>query len=291
MTGTRPLLTAEEVWRRYDAVETRLTAPVSERMLDLAALESGMRVLDIASGRGEPAIRAAQRVGRTGFVLGVELSEALLRMAHERTAREGLANIDFRAGNAELVEDIPAAYFHAATCRWGLNAMASPIAALERVRRALAAGGVFVAALWAEPERVPYFTLPRRLLEHYRSLPPFDPEVPGTFRYSDVERIVRDFGRAGFTVEHVEEMTIPVIESKDSADLIAWVRALGLTKLLNEIPEDAQQAWEEELTRELKRLGTGGVFRLGGVTRLIVARPKPLESGSLKIPEAVDGGA
>jgi SAM-dependent methyltransferase len=273
MTRTRPVLTAEEVWRTYDAVETRLTAPVSERMLDLAALEPGMRVLDIASGRGEPAVRAAHRVGRAGFVLGVELSEPLLRMAQERTAREGLANIEFRSGNAELVEDIPTAYFHAATCRWGLNSMASPIAALERVRRALAPGGALVAALWAEPDRVPYFTLPRRLLEHYRPLPPFDPEAPGTFRYSDPKRIVRDFSRAGFTVEHVEEMTVGVIEAEDSRDLIAWVRALGLTKLLNEIPEDAQQAWENELTRELERLETGGVFRLGGVTRLVVARP------------------
>ena len=284
MTGTRPVLTAEEVWRTYDAVETRLTAPVSERMLDLARLEPGMRVLDIASGRGEPAVRAAQRVGRAGLVLGVELSEPLLGMAQERTAREGLSNVEFRSGNAELLEDIPTAYFHAATCRWGLNAMASPIAALERVRRALAPGGPLVAALWAEPDRVPYFTLPRRLLEHYRPLPRFDLEAPGTFRYSDPERIVRDFSRAGFTVEHFEEMTVTVMEAEDSADLIAWVRALGLTKLLNEIPEDAQKAWEDELTGELKRLGTGGVFRLGGVTRLVVARPKPLESGSLEIP-------
>lgn len=272
MNGNRPLLTAEEVWRRYDAVESRLTAPVSERMLDLAGLEPGMRVLDLATGRGEPALRAARRVGPQGLVLGVELSDALLRMAKEKADREGLSNLDLRAANAELLEGIPRGHFHAATVRWGLMYMAAPIAALVHARRALLPTGVLVAALWAEPERVPYFTLPRRLLEHYRRLPALDPEAPGTFRYADLERVVRDFNLAGFTLEHVEEMEVPVFEAETGAELIAWVRALGLTQLLNELPEDDQRAWEEELTSEMERSRTGGLMRLGGVTRIVRAR-------------------
>ena len=90
MTTQRPLLTVEEVWRTYDDAEQRLTAPVSERMLDLAELRPGMRVLDLATGRGEPAVRAAHRVGPTGAVLGVDLCKELLRMARERAARRSL---------------------------------------------------------------------------------------------------------------------------------------------------------------------------------------------------------
>jgi ubiquinone/menaquinone biosynthesis C-methylase UbiE len=272
MTGNRPLLTAEEVWRRYDAVESRLTAPVSERMLDLAGLQPGMRVLDLATGRGEPSLRAARRVGPQGLVLGVELSDALLRMAKEKADREGLSNLDLRSANAELLEDIPRGHFHAATVRWGLMYMAAPIAALANARRALLPTGVLVAALWAEPNRVPYFTLPRRLLERYRRLPALDPEAPGTFRYADLERVVRDFNRAGFTLEHVEEMEIPVFEAETGAELVAWVRALGLTQLLNDLPEDDQRAWEKDLTSEMERSRAGGLIRLGGVTRIVCAR-------------------
>ena len=75
--------TLEEIWRQYDAIESRLTAPLSERMLDLAGLQRGMHVLDLATGRGEPALRAASRVGSQGSVLGVDLSGAMLRMARE----------------------------------------------------------------------------------------------------------------------------------------------------------------------------------------------------------------
>ena len=275
MTGQRDVPTPEDVWRRYDAVESRLSAPLSERMLDLAGLRQGMRVLDLATGRGEPALRAARRVGPQGRVVGVELSEPLMRMAREKADQEGLGNLELHAANAEGMGGLPAGHFHAATIRWGLMYLANPVATLETARCALVPGGVLVAALWAEPERVPYFTLPRRLLSRYRALPPLDFEVPGTFRYADVERTRRDFRQAGFSIEHVEEMEVSVFESETSEELLAWVRALGLTRLLNELPEAEQRAWEEDMTAAAEDLRTDGMLRLGGVTRIVVARPAP----------------
>jgi ubiquinone/menaquinone biosynthesis C-methylase UbiE len=275
MTGQRDVPTPEDVWRRYDAVESRLSAPLSERMLDLAGLRPGMRVLDLATGRGEPALRAARRVGPQGRVVGVELSEPLMRMAREKADQEGLGNLELHAANAEGMGGLPAGHFHAATIRWGLMYLANPVATLETARCALVPGGVLVAALWAEPERVPYFTLPRRLLSRYRALPPLDFEVPGTFRYADVERTRRDFRQAGFSIEHVEEMEVSVFESETSEELLAWVRALGLTRLLNELPEAEQRAWEEDMTAAAEDLRTDGMLRLGGVTRIVVARPAP----------------
>ena len=166
-----PVLSPEEVWRRYDDTEARLSAPLSERMLDLADLQPGMRVLDLAAGRGEPALRAARRVGPQGSVLGVDLSEPLLQMAREKAGREGLANLELRVGDAQALE-VPPSSFHCVTSRWGLMYMADPVAALARAREALRPTGVLVAALWAEPERVPYFTLPRLILARHRSYRP-----------------------------------------------------------------------------------------------------------------------
>ena len=268
----RQVLGSEEVWRRYDSIESRLTAPVSERMLDLAGIGPGMRVLDLATGRGEPALRAARRVGPDGLVLGIELADGLLQMAKEKARRSGLSNLDLRSANAESVHDIPTDHFHAATVRWGLMYMAAPVAALVNARQALLPTGVLVAALWAEPERVPYYTLPRRLLERYRALPRIDPEAPGTFRYATLERVVRDFGRAGFMVDHVEEMNVTVFEAETDMDIVDWVRALGMTELLNDLPERDQHAWEIELTSAVRRAGSGGPLRLGGVTRIVRGR-------------------
>lgn len=272
MAGKRAPLTQEQVWRRFDAVEARLTAAVSERMLDLGGVQPGMRILDLASGRGEPALRAARRVGPEGSVLGIDLDDGLLQMARERAEREGLSNAEFRAANAESLDQFPAGRFDAVTIRWGLMYMAAPVAALSQARRVLLPNGVVVAAFWAEPDRVDYFTLPRRLLERFRSLPALDREAPGTFRYADLGLISRDFGRAGLVVDHVEEMEVSVFEAATAAELVDWVRALGMTRLLNDLPEADQQAWEAEFAAEMERRREDGMLRLGGTTRLVRAR-------------------
>lgn len=270
-----PAPTIEEIWRRYDAIESRLTAPLSQRMVDLAGLRPGMHVLDLATGRGEPALLAARRVGPRGSVWGVDVSGGMLQMARDKAAAEGLSNLDLRVSDAESPEGIPPGHFHAVTVRWGLMYMTAPIVVLANARRALLPGGVLVAALWAEPERVPYYTLPRRLLARYRSIPALDPEAPGIFRYGTLERIVRDFNQAGFTIDHVEDMDVPVFEAETTAACIAWTRVLGsgLGALLNDLPRDVERAWEQDLASELEGIRTDGVIRLGGVTRIVRARP------------------
>ncbi len=266
-----PLLCAEELWQLYDAVESRLTAPVSERMLDLVKLGPQMRVLDLATGRGEPALRAAKRVGNTGQVLAVEIEEKLLQMARQKALAAGLCNISWRTESAESQSDLPAEYFHAATARWGLMYMANPLAALKNVRRALLPGGALVAAFWAEPERVPYFTLPRRCLQRYRQVPAIDFKVPGTFRYAHLADIEKDFSAAGLTIDHVEEMEIPVFAAEKNAEVVKWAKDFGISRLLNDLPEDVEPAWEKDFICELEQIRTNGLIELGGVTRIVRA--------------------
>lgn len=268
---TRPLLTPEEIWRKYDAMEARLSAPLSERMIELAALRPGMRVLDLATGRGEPAISAAKRVAPSGSVLGVDLSAPMLQMARERASAEGVANLELRVLNAESLDGVPDEAFDVAFVRWGLMYMTAPVRALEEVRRTLKPGGKLIAALWAEPERVSYHSLPRKVLEKYRPLPPIDFDAPGVFRYADPKRFEEHVKQAGLRVDHLEELDVPVVEAKTASELIEWVRAFGLTKLLNELPEEAQRAWEANFANEAERLRRDGVIRLGGTTIIATA--------------------
>lgn len=268
----RKIPSPEEFWQRYDEIESRLTAPLSERMLDLAGVGPGTRVLDLATGPGEPALRAARRVAPDGLVVGVDLDDRVLALARDKARQRGLSNLDLRSADAGVFHDVPPDCFHAVTVRWGLMYMAAPIAALVNAQKALLPTGVLVAALWAEPYRVPYYTLPRRLLERYRAIPGLDSEAPGPFRYADLERITRDFAAAGLSLDHVEEMDVTVFEAETDAEMVDWVRAVGLTRLLNELPEDEQRAWELDLVGELRRIAAGGLLRLGGLTRIVRAR-------------------
>ena len=259
--------------RRHHEMESRLTASVSERMLDLACLQPGMRVLDVASGMGEPSLRAAQRVGPSGFVLGTDLVDGMLEVARETARAQGLSNIEFRAADAETLE-LPEQSFDAATVRWALMYMPRPERALERMGWALRPSGRLVCACWGGPEQVEYASLPRRTLARFRPPPPIDPEAPSVFRFSDPERLRPLLTRSGFTVEHVESMHVPVMEAEDGAGVVRWIRGFGgpVAKLVEELPPETQRAWEEEVIRECEPYRTGGKVQLGGVTWLLVAR-------------------
>jgi ubiquinone/menaquinone biosynthesis C-methylase UbiE len=258
------------LWRTYDATEQRLSAPLSARMIALAGLTPGMQVLDLATGRGEPAVAAARRVAPTGRVLGIDRSAEILELARARAAAEGVANLELRALAAEAL-DLGDARFDATLCRWGLMYFDAPVHALAIVRRALRPGAPLVLAVWDEPARVPYYTLPRQMLAPYRALPPIDIEVPGTFRYADEARLVRDLAAVGFAVTHVEDLEVAVMEAHTDAELVAWCRAFGLNRLLADLPAQTQARWEADLVRAAAPLWEGGVIRLGGTTRLVLA--------------------
>jgi ubiquinone/menaquinone biosynthesis C-methylase UbiE len=264
-----------EFWRRHDEMEARLSRPVSERMLDLVGVSAGMRVLDVAAGRGEPALPAAHRVGPHGRVLAVDPAEGVLQIARERARREGLTNVEFLVSDAEELQ-AGEGTFDVATLRWGLMFMREPERALHRIRRALKPGGALVIASWAEPARVPWAMLGRRMLERYRDVPVPIPgsEGPGVFRHADPAVLDAVLRSSGFLTEASEELEVPIVEASDGSGIVAWIRQLGgpVVKLLEELPAHQQRAWEEDIRAEVEKHRVGERVTLGGVTRLTLAR-------------------
>lgn len=146
-----------------------------------------------------------------------------------------------------------------------------PVQALTVARHALSPGGVLVAATWAEPKRVAYYTLPKAALARFASVPPIDPDVPGEFYYADPDRLVTDLALAGFVVQHMEEFEVDVMEVTSNADLIAWARAFGMSRLLDGMSTATVRSWERELVRLAELFRNDGFIRLGGIARLVVA--------------------
>ena len=256
----------------FDEMESRLTAGVSERMLDLAGVREGTRVLDLASGRGEPALRAARRVGHTGHVLGVDLHDSLLVVARGRARDAGIANIELRVCDVENVDAL-GHDFDVATSRWGLMYMAHPERALAAVGRALRRGskGVLVAGLWAEREQLTWWSLPREVIGRYLELPLVDAAGPSPFRLGTREQIEQYFTNAGLAVEHIEEMEVAVVEADTGTGIALWARAV-MGRWLNGLPPEKLRDWETDFARAAEAYREGGMIRLGGVTRIVVAR-------------------
>jgi SAM-dependent methyltransferase len=67
-------------------------------------LRAGERVLDLGSGGGIDVLLSARRVGPTGFVYGVDMTEEMLQLARRNAAETGVGNVEFVQGT---IEDVP----------------------------------------------------------------------------------------------------------------------------------------------------------------------------------------
>jgi ubiquinone/menaquinone biosynthesis C-methylase UbiE len=112
-------------WNAAQARRRQIYGAATEMMLDVAAVQPGSRVLDVAAGTGEQTLMAARRVGPTGYVLATDHSSSMLNVAGEAARKEGLTNLETRVMNAENLElDVDS--FDAVICRQALMLFPNP---------------------------------------------------------------------------------------------------------------------------------------------------------------------
>ena len=194
-------------WKRHWNIWEQGAQHLNERLVDLARIRPGHRVLDVGTGLGEPALTAARRVGPNGSVVATDLSSALLSLAREEAVRLGLRNVEFREMDAEE-PDLPAQSFDAALCRWTLMFLPHLVAALTRLRALLVPGGRFAAAVWGSPENVPFTSVPMGVIRRVLQLTPPPADTPGTFSLADEHVLERSFTQAGFAEVAIERQTL-----------------------------------------------------------------------------------
>ena len=244
-------------WRKHHAIQRRQGALITERLI--AGLQPGDRVLDIASGTGEPAIPAAQRVGPAGSVLGIDFVEEMLATAREKARTEGVENVEFRVGSIDDVE-LPAHAFDAATLRFGLMFLPDPVASLVRARQALKPGGRLALTCWGPPERNRWASLPMQVLGRHMALPAPTPGAPGLFAFADRARLEDTIARAGFRDVTIDEVTVTQSDFDSGDEYVRYTLDLAgpLTRLFGTLPPAAQETVAREIAEEAERLGTGG---------------------------------
>jgi ubiquinone/menaquinone biosynthesis C-methylase UbiE len=258
---------AAEGWRRRDALLRKGAAPVTNRMLDLSGIISGSRLLDIASGTGEPAITAAQIVGETGMVIGTDLVDEMLVVAREKITSMNLNNIEFHCIDAESL-DYPSASFDAVTIRWGLMFMPQPLNCLTAAHKALKQNGRISLACWSTPEKNPFISVLLKALSNYMELPVPPSGTPGIFSFANPERLHDVLASAGYDNIKLEEMEINVIEVEDGrayweaiSDLAAPVMVL-----VDQLEQTARLDYINEVISVADTLKQGDTLCMKGTT-------------------------
>jgi ubiquinone/menaquinone biosynthesis C-methylase UbiE len=136
--------------------QAQLINPITRHILVEAGLSPGMRVLDVGSGAGDVAFLAAELVGPSGQVVGVDRSSIALARARSRAEEKALGNVTFHDG--ELSAMVFGQLFDAAIGRYVLCFQPDPVALLRETSRFVRPGGII---LFHEADR-----------EQMRSFPP-----------------------------------------------------------------------------------------------------------------------
>jgi SAM-dependent methyltransferase len=251
-------------WRRWNPTLDRWYGDVTRQMLDLARIQPGQRVLDVATGAGEPAVSAAERVGPSGYVLATDIAEGIVELALQVARERGLEQIETRAMDGEKL-DLPDASFDAVLCRLGLMYMPHPVTALREWRRALRPGGRVVVVVFSTSDRNSWGAVPASIIRRRAQLPPPVAGQPGPFSLGAPGVLEGIFHQAGFADSEVRAVPVP-LRMASSAEYVRVAReAFGaFNAMMAHLPPRERESVWNEVEGSMRSFESNGGFEVPG---------------------------
>jgi SAM-dependent methyltransferase len=209
--------------------------PVVEGVIDRASLQPGERVLDVGTGTGAAAIRAAVAVGAEGSVVGIDISQEMLTQARQTAAALDVRNVQFDEGRAEAMAG-PAA-FDVVLASLSLMYVIDRAAAAREIARVLRPGGRLVSAVWADPASCD-IVLFQQTAGSFAPPPPVPGVGPGAL--ADPRVFLAQLAAAGIDAEvHTEVLGFDFDDFESAWNVLAGVTT---AQLPHERREEAKAA-------------------------------------------------
>ena len=205
----------------FDASPLSFWNYFGRRTIELASLPSGSRILDVCCGTGASALPAAEAVGPTGKVIGVDLANELLELARRKAVQQRLGNLTFEVGDM-LSLRFPTESFDAVVCVFGIFFVPDMPRAVSELWRRIRPGGKLAMTTWG-----PNFLQPASDA-FWRSIKNVRPDLFKGFnpwdRINDPDTLTRIFVEAGIAPPKIvaEDRFHPINSAEDW-----WTIVLG----------------------------------------------------------------
>ncbi|MEN9907885.1 MAG: Ubiquinone/menaquinone biosynthesis C-methyltransferase UbiE [Bacteroidota bacterium] len=258
-----------DAWFRWSPTLNQWLGNATEKMLDMAGISTGHRVLDIAAGAGEQSITTAKKVGITGEVLATDISSNILEYALKMAEQNGISNIKIKVMDGENLS-LDDETFDAVISRVGLIYFPDQQRALKEMLRVLKPGGKVAAIVYSTPEKNKFFSIPVSIIRNRAKLPPALPGQPGPFSLGAEGIIEKAFEQAGFINVKSELVDSPLQLSSASECLRFEKESFGaLHQMMSNLSNEEREAIWEEIERELQNFESEKGF--SGPCEMVVA--------------------
>ena len=268
--STRYRANPPENYERY-FVPT-IGVPCARPLLEAARLSPGETVLDVACGTGVAARLAAEEVGPTGMVAGVDMNPGMLEVA--RSSAEG-TSIEWRHGRAENLP-VPDGSYDAVLCSCGFQFFADKMAALQEIRRVLIPGG---RAVLGTPGPMPPLFVAFDEVVHDHLGPEASKFVTTVFSVHDPAAIRDLVSAAGFPDVGVESRHLTLRLPPPAEFFWQYVHSTSLSPLAARLDNEAQASLEREVVDRAEPFTHGGALVMEVDLVLTTARPDRSGSG------------
>lgn len=260
-------------WKEWSEFSAAADGHISERLVELADVRPGSRVLDVGAGCGEPALTAAREAGPDGRVVATDISAEMLGFARERAAAAGLGNLEFVESDASRL-DFAHASFDAAVSRWGIIFEPDAEAAAGRIRGFLEPGARIAISSWGEPDQVPFLSIPMRTTMELLEVSPPPAGTPGPLSRPTPAAIGALLKGGGFSKIAVEQGEV-TFEFDSPEHYTAYIKAIAapIRAMIEQHAGDVQQEAWKAITRAAADAG-------GGSSPLILSNVVLLASGT-----------
>jgi len=255
--------------------QTDLTlAPVAKALLALAAPRAGETVLDVGCGCGSTTLAMARAVGPSGRVNALDISEPMLAVARARAKTAGVANVDWRLGDAATAALDP---FDLLASQFGVMFFGDPVAAFANMRRAARPGARLAFACWRTLAENLWVEVPLQAV--YRHVPPLpkpEPGAPGMLALADPARVTRVLTDAGWAPPRLDklDMMMDIAAGRGLDEAVDQAVMVGVVNsALRGQPPDAVAAATAALRRALEPHVQGRSVRLPGAVWLVSSTP------------------
>jgi SAM-dependent methyltransferase len=261
-------------WKKWSELIDSRAASVSQRLVELAGVEPGSRVLDVACGYGEPSLTAARAAGADGRVVATDISAEMMAFGRERAENAGLDNIEFVEAAANTL-DFPAGSFDAAVSRWGIIFDPDGEGVAGRVRGFLKPGARMAISSWGPPDRVPFLGIPVMVALRETGGDPPPPGTPGPLSRPTPEAIGGLLEGGGFADVQVEEVDVS-FEWESPEEFRDFIHEIAppINALIDPHPEDVRERAWNAITEAVREQATGddGVVRMTSLVLLASGR-------------------